>query len=314
MSTRSLPHSRRLAMLHTAILNTLILISLTTPCLSASFKSTDTTDAYLSPNGGITEAMVRTNNNVHLIVKSVYANNTSSYSDTISAPAAEAAFGQSPSHIVVAVSSTIDWNGIWIDTGVLFGSQFAASGLLYTMPESVTHWTEEQKRNVFRHYGGNFVDPVWDKDVFYLNYILHPYWGGAYYIRGRERGLDQLSSFVYSALMSAMFEFGTECFFERPSLQDVIVTPTVGSLLGAFVFEPWRIYIKNKPELYWYDHASLIFTDPIGILSLGFEKMFGIKSTIMVDYSPQQKQKHATGTAVASTSDYIGATWKFQWN
>ena len=75
-----------------------------------------------------------------------------------------------------------------------------------------------------------------------------------------------------------------------------------------------KYFSINKPELYWYEHVLSIFTDPIGLLSLGFEKLFGIKSTIMVDYSPQRQQKHAAGTAVASTNDYIGATWKFQWN
>jgi hypothetical protein len=231
------------------------------------------------------------------------------------APAAEnAAVGQSPAQAHVAVSNPIDWNGIWTDAGVLIGGQFAVCGILYFMPQSVTQWSEEQKKNIFKHYGENFVDPIWDKDQFYINYILHPYWGGAYYIRGRERGLDPFSSFVYSALLSAAYEFGSECFFEKPSIQDLFVTPVAGSLLGAFVFEPWRNYIKNKPELYWYDHVSLIFTDPIGLLSSGFENLFGIKSTIMVNYTPQQQQKYATGTTVASKSDYIGATWKFQWN
>ena len=30
-------------------------------------------------------------------------------------------------------------------------------------------------------------EPVWDDDEFYLNYILHLYWGATYYMRGRER-------------------------------------------------------------------------------------------------------------------------------
>ena len=279
--------------------------------VSNTFQSTGTIGAYFSPREGTAEAMVSKSKNVHL---TIYVKNTFSTSSTISAPAAEAVVVQSPSQLAVSESNTIDWNGIWIDTGVLLGSQFAACGIIYMMPESVSQWTPEQKRDIFKHYGNNFVDPVWDKDAFYVNYVLHPYWGGTYYIRGRDRGLDKFSSFVYSALMSAMFEFGPECFFEKPSFQDLIVTPIVGALLGAFVFEPWRNYIKHKPELYWYDHVSLMFTDPIGILSLGFEKMFGTKSTILVDYSPLLKQKRATGTAVVSSSDYIGATLKFQWN
>jgi hypothetical protein len=211
-----------------------------------------------------------------------------------------------------SVNSSPDWNGLWRDTGLLLGGQFIASGLLYMMPQSASGWTSEQKKNVIQHYGDNFVRPVFDKDPFYSNYILHPYWGATYYIRGRERGLDKASSFVYSVLMSAMFEFGAECFFEKPSIQDLITTPVAGSLLGALIFEPWRDLIKRKQKLDWYDHAALIVTDPLNILSVGVEKMLGIKSTTMVDYSVPRLQKSSTGSA--SKSSRIGFAMQFHLN
>jgi uncharacterized protein DUF3943 len=229
-------------------------------------------------------------------------------------PADETAADESPSHSVVTENHIPDWNGVWRDTGILFGSQFVAAGIIYTMPQSASGWSEDQKKNTFKHYAENFVNPNWDKDIFYLNNVLHPYWGATYYIRGRERGLDIVPSFVYSALISAMYEFGVECFFERPSIQDLIVTPVAGSLLGAFIFEPWRESIKRKQELRWYDHAALIVTDPVGVLSLGIEKLFGITSTIMVDYSVPQLQKRSTGTAIASTSNRIGVVVQFPWD
>jgi len=187
-------------------------------------------------------------------------------------------------------------------------------GVTYVLPESFSGWSTEQKKNVFKNYAENFVDPVIDDDKFYINYVLHPYWGATYYIRGRERGLDKVPSFVYSALISAMYEFGVECLFEKPSIQDLIVTPVAGSLLGALLFEPWRESIKRKKELRWYDHAALIVTDPVGVLSLGFEKLFGIKSTIMVDYSVPQMQKRSTGSAIASKSNRIGVVVQFPLN
>jgi hypothetical protein len=111
-----------------------------------------------------------------------------------------------------------------------------------------------------------------------------------------------------------MYEFGVECFFEKPSIQDLIVTPVIGSLLGAFIFEPWRESIKRKQELRWYDHATLAVTDPVGVLSLGIEKMFGMKSTIMVDYSVPQLQQRSAGSAVASKGSRIGVVMQFQLN
>lgn len=200
-----------------------------------------------------------------------------------------------------------DWNGIYRDTSIIFGGQIAAVGITYLMPESFSAWTPEQKKAGWDKYKQNFVDPVMDKDKFYINYILHPYWGATYYIRGRERGLNPAYSLAYSALLSAMYEFGTECIAERPSIQDLVVTPLGGSLLGAFIIEPWRESVKSKPELTWYDHTLLVLTDPLGVVSLGFEKLFGIKSTIMVNIPMPQIQN----SSVAVTSNYLGAVMQF---
>ena len=240
--------------------------------------------------------------------------NSSSHASTNTQPAAETAPGEAPSHNAVTESRIPDWDGIWRDTSILFGSQVVAGGLIYIMPESFSSWSDEQKKNTFRKYGKNVGNIVMDKDKDYINYGLHPYWGATYYIRGRERGLDKFPSFIYSALISAGYEFGVECFFERPSIQDLIATPVVGSLMGALVFEPLRESIKRKQELSWYDHVLLIATDPVGVLSLGFEKMFGIKSTIMVDYSVPQLQRRSAGSEIASSSNRIGVTFQFPLN
>jgi hypothetical protein len=200
------------------------------------------------------------------------------------------------------------------DTGILFGGQAAAAAITYVLPESFSGWTEEQKKNGLKKYGKNFTHPVLDKDKFYVNYVLHPYWGATYYTRARERGLDSRYSFVYSTLMSALYEFGTECFAEKPSIQDLIVTPVAGSLLGAYIFEPLRDVIKSKQELRWYDHVLLVTTDPLGLLSLGVEKLFGVKSTVMVEYSPTLKLDKNNGSLLASNSSRIGVVIQFPLN
>ena len=66
----------------------------------------------------------------------------------------------------------------------------------------------------------------------------------------------------------------------------MIITPVGGALLGGFVFEPIRSWVKSKPELRWYDHVILIATDPIGALNYVGESLLGIKSTIRVGVPP----------------------------
>ncbi|WP_198013093.1 DUF3943 domain-containing protein [Citrifermentans bremense] len=185
---------------------------------------------------------------------------------------------------IPSVTKTKDRDGLWRDTGILVGAQVASIGVLYVMPESVSGWSPKQKKNSLRNYEQNVKNPGFDNDKFYLNYILHPYWGAAYFTRARERGFDEGESFLYSTAMSTLYEFGVECFFEKPSIQDMFVTPVIGSVIGRYLFEPVRMRIKQKAERDWYDETLLVATDPTGVLSNGIEKMFGIKSQVELNY------------------------------
>jgi hypothetical protein len=177
-----------------------------------------------------------------------------------------------------------DWKGIGRDTAFFLGYQVVFAGVLWLLPESVTGWTEDQKKATLSKWKVNVQNPVWDKDKWWINYLAHPYWGATYYTRARERGFGEFGSFSYSALLSALYEFGIEAFFEPPSYNDLIVTPVGGYLVGKYVFEPIRDRIKAKPELKWYDHAGLILSDPLGALNSVFERLFGIESDIRVQF------------------------------
>ena len=175
-----------------------------------------------------------------------------------------------------------DWRGIGRDTAFLIAYEVVFAGFLYLLPESVTKWDEDQKKATVNKWSENATNPVWDKDDWWINYLWHPYFGATYYIRARERGFGEFGSFVYSALLSASYEFGIECFFEPPSIQDLIFTPVGGYIVGKFVFEPIRENIKAKTQLAWYDHAVLILTDPLGTVNSLFERALGIESDIRV--------------------------------
>jgi hypothetical protein len=179
-----------------------------------------------------------------------------------------------------------DWSGLGRDTALLVGWQLVGIGFYYVMPEGVSKWDQSEKDNVgFERYWDNFTHPQWDPDEWYVN-AGHAYFGAAYYIRARDRGFGEVPSFVYSTFASLLYEFGIECFFEKPSYQDIIITPVGGTILGAFVFEPVRNWVKAKAELKWYDHALLVATDPLGGLNYMVERLFGIKSEIRVDARP----------------------------
>jgi len=168
--------------------------------------------------------------------------------------------------------------GLIKDTKYFFAYQATIVGLLYFSPQSFSGWSDEQKNEFsFAKYKSNVSQAVWDGDQWEINYLLHPYWGSAYYVRARERGFDENTAFWYSAALSASFEFGFEAFFEKPSLQDLIVTPVAGSFLGMY-FMKLRREIRNRHarggEKHWSDSWILGLTDPLGTVNAKTDQWF----------------------------------------
>jgi hypothetical protein len=79
------------------------------------------------------------------------------------------------------------------------------------------------------------VDVKFDNNMFRTNFLLHPMAGTLSYWIARSNGLDVYASFASSALSSATFEFLLE-WLEKPSINDLIVTPFGGVAAGEFFF------------------------------------------------------------------------------
>lgn len=175
-----------------------------------------------------------------------------------------------------------DWSGAMRDAAYFVGYQFIGVAILYVAPESISGWTDESKEDYsFQKWRENVSNPVWDKDKWYVNYLAHPYWGGAYYIQARERGLDKTQSFLYTVLLSTLWEYGVEAVAEPVSKQDLIVTPLLGYLVGEYLFAPWRQYIRDQAgEIGWGEKIVLALTDPLGVLSVQTDKILGIKTRV----------------------------------
>jgi hypothetical protein len=174
-----------------------------------------------------------------------------------------------------------DWQGARRDTLYFAGFQFAGVAALYYLPEDISSWSREAKDEVsWERWRHNVSNPVWDEDKFLMNYVLHPYWGASYYVRGRERGLDEQQAFWFSALNSAVFEYTAEAFFEQVSYTDLIITPLFGWILGESLFIPWRERVRSSPgELDFSDKLLLTATDPLGVLYGGTDKLLGLETS-----------------------------------
>ncbi len=179
-------------------------------------------------------------------------------------------------------TSAADWDGLTKDTAGFMGYQLSIIGVLYVMPASISGWTDETKKDFsIQQYKDNARQVVWDKDDWWINYVLHPYWGGTYYVRAQERGFGPLGSFIYSATLSGIYEFGAEAFFEKPSIQDLIVTPGAGYFVGQY-FMGVRANIQKKSagQMTGTDKLIMVVTDPIGAMNKEVESWFGGKTEV----------------------------------
>jgi hypothetical protein len=87
------------------------------------------------------------------------------------------------------------------------------------------------------HLGRNFkraytMPPVWDQDPWAINYVGHPYQGSVFFNTLRSQNCTFQASAGFTLFQTVLWEYGTEAFMERPSIQDLIVTPITGVALG----------------------------------------------------------------------------------
>lgn len=168
-------------------------------------------------------------------------------------------------------SSEKDWDYLMGQTYTILGLSVATVGLMTLLPESITKWDEEDRdlSGLGKKWKDNVTDgPVWDRDEHFLNYIMHPYFGGVYYTAARHAGFNEFESFLYSATMSTFFwEYGVEAFAEIPSWQDIFITPFFGAVVGEMMFEAEQDIVASGGEVMGSETMggiTLFFLNPVG--------------------------------------------------
>ena len=147
-----------------------------------------------------------------------------------------------------------DWKRLWVNTGVLTGAFVGTLFVLELLPEDATSWNRASLQDVplFTRWRNHVLrdGPEWDHDKFIFNYVLHPYAGAAYFMAARSCGFNFYQSLLYSTLISNVgWEFGIEAFMERPSYQDLFITPLVGSAIGEGFYRLKRKIVDNNYHL-----------------------------------------------------------------
>lgn len=152
---------------------------------------------------------------------------------------------------------------------VLGGLSIAAVGVLAALPGDVTQWdgsfVTEAKDHLKRAWR---EPPVWDEDTFFLNYVGHPYAGSIYYNTIRSQGGSVFESFLFGLFASTTFEYVFEAVAEQPSIQDLVVTPLVGSLLGEGFHQLTMLLVAGGVTV--PEGIILTIINPIHVVMNGF--------------------------------------------
>lgn len=146
---------------------------------------------------------------------------------------------------------------------------FAIMGIIYLLPEDVSNWEKDDVN--FQHgldqWPENVTEWEWDSDDEWINYIGHPYFGSTYYVYARHYGYSRLESFWFSFAISSFYEIGIEAWAEPVSIQDMVITPVLGSLLGELLLPLEQRIKKNDNKVLgstMLGTVSLAVIDPFG--------------------------------------------------
>ena len=167
--------------------------------------------------------------------------------------------------------------GVWkkIGRAELFigGVEVVGMVTLILMPKEVTKWSNHWAQDAWRNMKRSFTNlPVWDHDDWQLNYIGHPIAGSYYYNALRSQNASRFHSFLFSTAQSFIWEYFIEGMAEKPSAQDLFVTPVVGSLLGETTHQLTMSMRRNGFN--FFEKVFVLLFNPMFVINNGFGTRF----------------------------------------
>ena len=153
------------------------------------------------------------------------------------------------------------------------GVELVGITVLMLLPKEITKWSDDWAADAWRNVKRSITSlPVWDKDDWQLNYIGHPIAGSYYYNSLRSQNATVFQSFLFATAQSFIWEYIIEATAEKPSAQDLIVTPIVGTILG----ESTHLLTMNmrRNGFNFFEKAFVLIFNPLFVINNGFGPRF----------------------------------------
>ena len=153
------------------------------------------------------------------------------------------------------------------------GVEMVGITVLILLPREITKWSDDWAADAWRNLKRSFsTSPVWDKDDWQLNYIGHPIAGSYYYNSLRSQNASIFQSFLFATAQSFIWEYIIEATAEKPSIQDLIVTPIAGAILG----ESTHLLTMNmrRNGFNFFEKVCVLILNPMFVINNGFGPRF----------------------------------------
>jgi hypothetical protein len=143
-------------------------------------------------------------------------------------------------------------------------------GVILLLPEDISKWRRDEGfapgwSNVRRAFT---QPPVWDEDEWHVNFVGHPLVGMHTYLTERNFDASPLRAFLFSTAASVGWEYFIESWAEQPSVQDLIFTSTIGSVLGELNHQASRQL--RRGGLSGWQKVVLTVINPHDVLHHGY--------------------------------------------
>lgn len=159
-------------------------------------------------------------------------------------------------------------------TGYSLGYNAVIMTALVLSPEYISQWDRKEAFTATamrEQYKKAFTTaPVKDNDLAVINYIGHPYQGSFYFNATRSQGARFWQASLFTILQSALWEYVWEGGLEQPSIQDLIITPLGGILLGELSHRATLAMRKNGFQ--WYEIIATCIINPAFAINNGFKR------------------------------------------
>jgi hypothetical protein len=161
------------------------------------------------------------------------------------------------------------WKKVGRGALLIGGAELLGMGILMLMPKEVTKWPEDWVADAGRNIKRAFTTaPVMDKDDWQMNYVGHPLAGALYYNTLRSQNATWFQSFLFSAGQSFIWEYVIEGIAEPPSIQDLIITPISGTILGEACHQLTMSMRKNGFS--FVEKVVTLILNPMFVVNNGF--------------------------------------------